>query len=277
MDWSGSYASAFRVERVDPVTWEQCGTLVNVDEIEIERDSTDDAPMIETASMKITSDPLEPFEAGWLRITIDAVQDSSSESEPVATLWFDSESGRYDKGFREDELVGTSVLRQASGDVKIGDGAWASKGIDGARWCADRLSEHIDAPVHIDSDGFELAESIVFDLDSSVLEAVWAVLTPNGWIIRIDGRGEVHICEKPSSESLVLDRTGSCSLIPGTEYGDGKLTYSREWSPGVGPFSVVRASVPEYGLSGLYRVVSQRLSCTHGIVVEECVEAIGDA
>ena len=277
MDWFGSYTSTFRVERVDPVTWEQCGTLVNVDEIEIERDGTDKAPMIETASMKVTSDPLEPFESGWLRITIDAVQGNSSESEPVATLWFDSESGRYDKGFREDNLVGTSVLRQASGDVKIGDGAWASKGIDGSRWCADVLSEFIDAPVHIDDGGFELSESIVFDLDASVLEAVWSVLTPNGWIIRIDGRGEVHLCKKPSSESLVLDGAGSCSLIPGTEYGDGKSTYSREWAPDVGPFSVVRASVPEYGLDGLYRVMSQRLSCTHGIVVEECVEAMGDA
>lgn len=277
MDWSGSYESTFRVERVDPATWETCGQVDGVSGIEVDRDGTDDAPMLETASMTLAGDPSEPFEDGWLRITMDAAQDGSSESVPVATLWFSSPRGRYDRGRRDDELKGSSALWQASGDAKIGDGAWAPKGADGARWCADRLSERIDAPVSVDGGGFEVAESIVFDLGASVLAAVWAVLSAGGWTIRIDGRGEVHVCSRPSSESLVLDGAGSCLLLPGTDYGDGALTYSREWCPDVQPFSLVRAALPAYGLDGLFEVRSQRLVCGRGILVEESVEAVEHA
>ena len=276
MDWTGSYESSFRVERVDPVTWEPCNAVPNVDQIEVDRDGTDDAPMLETASMKVTSDPSVAFEPGWMRISVDAVQDGSSQSEPVATLWFEASRGRYDRGYREDDLVGSSSLWQAS-EAKIGDGSWAPKGADGARWCADRLSERIDAPVHVDGNGFEIPESIVFDLDASVLEAVWAVLDSGGWAIWIDGRGEVHLCERPSDVSLVLDQEGSCTLMPGTDYGDGTLTYSREWRPDIVPFSIVKASLPSYGLDGTFEVKSQRLSCGRGIVVEESVKEAGGA
>lgn len=277
MDWTGSYESAFRVERIDPVTWEPCETVANVDEIEVDRDGTDDAPMLETASMKVTSDPSIPFAPGWMRIVMDAVQDGSSESAPIATLWFEAARGRYDRGYRTDEITGSSVLRQASGDVKIGDGAWAPKGADGARWCVDRLSERIDAPVHVDGIGFELSESIVFDLGASVIEAVWAVLDAGGWVIRIDGRGEVHVCEKPATVSLVLDQAGSCSLMPGTDYGNDVFTYSREWYPDVSPFSLVKASLPAYGLDGVFEVRSQKLVCGKGVVVEESVKEVDDA
>ena len=277
MDWTGSYESTFRVERVDPVTWEPCGTVANVDEITVDRDGTDAAPLLETATIRVTSDPSRPIEPGWMRIVMDAVQDGSSESSPVATLWFEAARGRYDRGYREDELTGASALWQASGDTKIGDGAWAPKGADGARWCADRLAEFIDAPVNVDGTGFELAESIVFDLDATVLEAVWAVLDAGGWILRIDGRGEVHVCEKPTEPSLVLDQDGSCSLMPGTDYGDGALTYSREWHPDVLPFSLVKAAMPEYGLDGVFEVKSQKLTCGKGIVVEESVTEAEDA
>ncbi len=277
MDWTGSYSSSFRVSRVDPRTWEPCGDVANVDEIEVNRDGSDDTPMLETATIKVTGDPADPFEPGWLRITMDAVQDGSAESVAIATLWFDSSRGRYDRGYRDDELDGKSVLWQASGDVKVGDGAWAPKGVNGARWCADALAALVDAPVHVDGDGFELAESIVFDLDSSVLAAVWAVLGPNGWMLEIDGRGEIHVREKPTDAALVLDRAGSCILMPGVDYGDGTLTYSREWEPGVVPFSLVRASLPQHGMDGMFEVVSQTLACGKGVTVEETVKAVDDA
>jgi len=276
VDWSGSYASTFRVVRVDPSTWEPSGSVVGVDEIEVSRDGTDSSPMLETASIKVTGDPSESFEPGWLRIVMDAMQDQSSESVPVATLWFEPTRGRYEKGFRDDELEGRSVLWQASEDA-IGNGAWAPKGVNGARWCADQLSERIDAPVHVDGDGFELADNIVFDLDSTVLAAVWAVLATSGWMLAIDGRGEVHVRKRPTEPALVLDRAGSCILMPGVDYGDGQRTYSREWQPDVGPYSLVRAVLPQHGMEGLYEVASQRLACTRGIVVEESVRQVGDA
>ena len=276
MDWTKGYSSTFRVGRVDPVTWELTGEVGGVGEIEIDRDGTDDAPMLETASVKAVSMPSDEFEAGYLRIVMDAVQGTSSESVPVATLWFEGGRGRYDRGYREDELTGRSVLFGAADD-QVGDGSYAPKGVNGARWCADLLSENIDAPVDVTGDGFELPESIVFDLDSSVLEAVWSVLRPNGWTMWIDGRGEVHLSSKPTSESLVLDWDGACILMPGTSYSEDEVSYSREWQPDVYPYSLVRGSLPDYGLVGMYEVTTQRIRCGRGMLTEESVKEVDDA
>lgn len=49
-------------------------------------------------------------------------------------------------------------------------------------------------------------------------------------------------------------------------------SYTREWWPGVLPFSVVRGSLPSVGLDGDMRVVSQSLSCGAGITVSETAE-----
>lgn len=46
-------------------------------------------------------------------------------------------------------------------------------------------------------------------------------------------------------------------------------SYSREWWPGVYPYSVVRGSIASVGLDGDLRVVSQTLTCGKGITVEE--------
>lgn len=46
-------------------------------------------------------------------------------------------------------------------------------------------------------------------------------------------------------------------------------TYSREWWPGVVPFSLVRGSMASVELDGDMRVVTQSLSCGRGITVEE--------
>lgn len=48
-----------------------------------------------------------------------------------------------------------------------------------------------------------------------------------------------------------------------------KVTYSREYDPEVFPFSVVRGSMPDMGLDGDMRVLSQSLDCSHNIIVNE--------
>ena len=272
LDWSQGYVSSWRVERIDPRTWSPCGTLYGVESIEVERDGTDEAPLLETAAMTVTSAALDEFEPGWHRITMEAVQGMASEAVPVATVWLDADSGTYDKGYREDKLVGRSVLYQAAGDnAVLGDGAFAPKGADGARWCADALGAFIDAPVST-AGGFELERAYVFDLDDSVLQSCWALLKAYGWCMQVDGRGEVLIMPLPDKPALVLDRDGAATLQPAVAYKDGTRTYKREYAPNVHPFDIVRGMLPERGLDGDYRVLTQKLTCSRGIIVEEAVE-----
>ena len=272
MDFTQGYSARWRVERVDPVTWEPCRTLSGVEKIEVERDATDDAPLLETASMTVTSAALDAFEPGWHRITMEAVQGFTGESVAVSTVWLDAESRTYDKGYREDGLQGRSTLHQAA-DATIGDGRYAPKGADGAAWAADALGSCIDAPVHVEGSA-QLADHIVFDLDSSVMAAVWAVLRSIGFCIQLDGRGEVHIGPMPTAPALSLDRAGACILQPKVKEKAGALTYTREWAPSVYPFSVVNGALPERGLDGLYRITSQKLTCGMGVEVEETVEVL---
>lgn len=272
MDWTQGYSASWRVDRIDPTTWEPCGTLGGVEQIAVERDCTDDAPLLETASMTVSFPALEGFEAGWHRISMNAMQGRSGESVDIATVWLEAEDGEYDKGRRTDKLSGRSALHQAA-DIDVGDGAYAPMGADGAQFAADMLRKVIDAPVHVEG-SFRLADHVVFDLGASVLAAVWAILRTGGFCMQVDGRGEVHVLPMPSVPALAIDRAGSCIVLPKTSYGADGVTYTREWAPDVYPFSVVLGAVPERGLDGLYRVASQKLECDHGVTIEETVEVI---
>lgn len=273
MDWTQGYASRWRVHRVDKRTWEPTGELPGVESIEIDRDGTDSAPLLETATLAATIPALDAFASGWHRVVLEATQGMVTERVDVATLWLDEESGEYDRGYRTAKLAGKSALWQAAA-TPIGDGAYAPKGADGAAWAADQLRGCIDAPVSV-LGGFELPGNIVFDLGASVLQAVWAVLKPNGWMLRIDGRGEVHVEPMPTAPALVLDRTGACVLMPTVSVQDGTRTYTREWAPDVHPLALVSCALPERGLDGLCRVRAQKIECTHGLSVQETVEVVG--
>ena len=272
MEWTQGYSSRWRVDRIDPATWEPCGVLLGVEKAEVERDATDDAPLLETASMTVASAALEAFEPGWHRITMEAVQGTASAAVDIATVWLEADGSTYDMGYREDSLQGRSALHQAA-DAEIGDGQYAPMGADGAMWAGTALEGCIDAPVHVEG-SFTLSEHIVFDLGAKVLAAVWAVLDAGGFCIQLDGRGEVHVRPMPTVPELDVDRAGACAVMPKFKLKAGAVTYTREWAPGVHPFSVVRGALPERGLDGLYRVASQKFTCDKGVQVEETVEAI---
>jgi len=270
IDWNHGYSTTWRVSKVDAGTWEPCGELVGVESITVERDGSDESPMLESAAVAVTMPAAEPFAPGWHRVYADVVQGSYSESVPISTFWLDSARESWSKGVRRDELSGSSVLRQAA-VAKVGNGSYALNGVDGADLAARMLSACIDAPVSIIG-GFVLTRNIVFDLGSSVLEAAWAVLREGGYCLEINGHGDVAVKPLPDEPALVLDREGARILLPGVKSNDGTITYSREWSPGVYPYSLVRGALPGSGLDGDYRVTTQRLTCGCGILVEESVK-----
>ena len=273
MDWNQGYTAAFRAMRVDPRTWEPCGVLDGVDKVEIDRDATDDAPLLETCSMTVTRAALDAFEPGWHRVVMEASQGRTGASVPVATLWLDAGKSKYDKGYREDALEGRSALWQAA-DATVGDGEYAPKGADGPALAGQLLEACIDAPVHVEG-SVQLVDHIVYDLDASVLAAAWAILNACGCCIQLDGRGEVHVRTLPTEPALSVDRNGAAGIMPQVDVDGGKICYSREFAPDVYPFSVVHGAIAERGMpEGLYRITSQKLTCDRGIIVEETVEAV---
>ena len=48
-----------------------------------------------------------------------------------------------------------------------------------------------------------------------------------------------------------------------------KVSYTREYSPEVVPYSVIRGNLPDKGLTGDMTVISQAVAVSHGIVVQE--------
>ena len=47
------------------------------------------------------------------------------------------------------------------------------------------------------------------------------------------------------------------------------MSYTREYSPEVVPYSVIRGNLPDKGLTGDMTVISQAVAVSHGIVVQE--------
>ena len=53
MDWTQGYASSWRVDKVNPRTWEACGILDGIESIEIDRDGTDEYPLLESGTVNL--------------------------------------------------------------------------------------------------------------------------------------------------------------------------------------------------------------------------------
>lgn len=329
MDWSKSYTARWHIYRVNTNTWADSTAIGNVDSVQVTK--TADGALLESGSMEVSDD----FINGYYRVVMVAEQDSDVERVEVATLLFECHAGRYDYGSSTRTAEGRSVLYPAS-TKKLLAGSYAPAGIDGARYAQELLQDAISAPVVV-SGSFTLNENVVHDFSSSVLDAAWAVLSYGGFIMQIDGHGQVNIRKMPTGTSLSLDNANLRLLEPGIDFEDDMTdipnrftaingdesvtitnnlagsvvstrsrgyvsdyvednavpcdgetldsyarrrleelsllsdsrTYKREWVSGVYPYSLVNASLPNYGLDGKMRVISQSLECSHGIEITE--------
>ena len=78
MDWTKGYAARWRVDRIDAGTWEACGILGGIEKATVERDGTDEAPLLETMSLEAITGALDAFTPGWYRVVMEAVQGTTS-------------------------------------------------------------------------------------------------------------------------------------------------------------------------------------------------------
>ena len=331
-NWLDGYSSEWQVREVNEATWDDGDAIHGIRSISVQRDCTDEVPLLETGSMEI-DDPAD-FGWKWVRIYLVTEQDGV-EKHPISTMLFESSSSHTEKGSRTVTVSGRSVLQPAA-DRILERGSFAAAGEDGAAHAGRLISECTPAPVNVEG-SFSLSNDLVFDLGATHLEAAWQLLDAADWCIQIDGDGTVNIRKKPDSPDLELSRTSAGLLMPGLddEYSiidipnrfyvfddddsavaentnpdsdagfpkrgrwveafedsptlvdgesleayaqrrlseESKVTrtysYTREFWPGVFPYSMVRATLERNGLSGDLRVLRQDIKCGHGITVSE--------
>lgn len=210
MNWSQSYTATWRVFRVNRLTWADGEMLSNVDSVSISR--TADGSLLESGSMELTGE----FQSDYYRIVMTAEQGGETERVEVATLLFEANGGTVDYGTVATKVDGHSVLYPAE-TMAVTTGEYAPAGADGALYARDLLQSAINAPVETEG-SFILNDHIVFELGSSIIDAVWSVLDAGGYIMQIDGHGVVHIRPKPTEPSLIIDSTALSIMSDGIDF-----------------------------------------------------------
>lgn len=214
-DWARSYASHWRVFRVNPSTWADGEPLNGVDSLDAVRDSSGEAPLIDSGTVRVTG---EPPERGWYRFVMTAEQDGTIERVDAITLELSGTGGAHDHGIDTTEMIGRSTLYPAS-VYRLEPGQYAPAGSDGAEYAARLLRLNCVAPVVVHG-GFRLASNVVPERGVEALELAWQVVRAGGYIIQIAGNGTIHILPEPTEPALLLDRAAASLLLPKISYKD---------------------------------------------------------
>ena len=217
VDYSQSYNARWSLRAIDGSSWTPVGTVANIANFSVERDGTDNVPLLETGSVEIDMPLGYEFESGWYQIAMMLDQGlSGNELVQVATLWFESVSGTITADRDTIKANGRSVLYPASTTV-LERGEYVPKGVDGASYCANLLRGCTPAPVSVEG-SFTVDDYYVFKDKESVLEAVWILLDAGGFCIQIDGDGTINIRQKPTRASLELGKAHAAMLGSSYDY-----------------------------------------------------------
>lgn len=270
IDWTRGYSTTWRISRVDPITWASMGEVPSVVEASYSADATTDA--VETASAKCAIPFGSEPPVGWLRIEALVEQGAVAEHVTVCTMRFDAGRSTWEGGYRTLSLEGVSSLYPASEAEELPDGAWSGPTANGAERAASLIDPHTPAPVYVDG-SYRIDEGTVYDLDSTPLAAALSIV-PEGWAVRPDAYGAVHVMpvSAPVTRFGTADR--GMFLTSASSDSDGRITYTRQWGPGLRVHDAIGLKLPELGLDGDYRIVRQNVTCGSRITVEETVEAI---
>ena len=216
IDWPAGYSAEWRVMRVDPKSWGDTEELVGVNSVTINRDCTDDFPLLESATLDCDISVNSEFEEGWYRVEMLARQNDAAERYPIATLLLQSGSGTIDRGYKHVAIDGYSVLKPAA-DRYLTAGVYAPKGMNAVDFVQRLLEECVDAPI-VTEGSFDLNDYYVFPLGTSYIEAVWTILDAGNFVMQIDGYGRIHILPKPTEYDFDLSETNARYVQPAFDY-----------------------------------------------------------
>lgn len=226
IDFSMHYSVDWHVYRVNTDTWDETEELPNVVNASVDRDCTDDVPLLETSSLNFDIAAASEFRDGWYRIIADVTQGASCMRIPISTNYYHLTNETFDYGIKSISAEGQSSLYPAS-ELRMQDGAFVPKDSNGADWVVRHLRSCISAPVRkVDEKGFVLKRHVVYDSNDTVLSAVWSVLDAGKWCMQIDGNGIVNVMPKPKTPMLVISDSNTRLLEP-----EVKRAYTRKGIP----------------------------------------------
>lgn len=215
IDWENGYSVyEWRLMRFDEVAWVPKTQMFGVENVSIERSSTDDVSLLESASLNLTRDAGDEFEEGWYQLDALFVDFSGGfERQPIMTMLCESGSSSTRYHYDDVSVSGYSVLQPVS-ERKFLAGEYVPKGTDGVQYVKDLLKGSTPAPV-VTSGSFVLDSYLVFDANISYLQAAWEVLTAGGWCMQIGGDGTIYVVPKPTESKLDLSTAGAKLVSPG--------------------------------------------------------------
>ena len=109
IDWGRPKTLSWHASRLDPATWEPYAEVSGVTAFGLDRDGTDDTPLLESATLESSRE----LPDGWYRIWAAAEQGGESELVNIGTLLFSRDSGSWAES-ETHTMTGRSVLYPAS-------------------------------------------------------------------------------------------------------------------------------------------------------------------
>lgn len=217
IDLSGTYTSEFRLMKINTQTWADEERVPGTIEAKIDRNCTDDYPLLETGTYTIDTGINEDLAQGWYRLEM-LVTDPSGNHDLIelCTQRLQSGSGLINYGHDAKSVTGQSVLQPMS-KRKMAVGKHVPKGVNAVEWVM-QLFEATPAPVRVLGNGFTVDQHYVFDPGTTWLRAAWDVLRLDDWCMQIDGSGLITLRPKPENAAIVLDESTKGLLLPGINY-----------------------------------------------------------
>lgn len=229
IDFSQPYSVDWRVYRVDEGTWDEMSEVSGIVSASVDRDCTDQVPLLETSTITFDAPIGERFRSGYYRIIAYIRQSGQYVRMPVTTQLYQITSFVSDPGvirssqfkYHQVTIDGQSVLLPAA-EIRMRDGSYVAKNTNGAQWVVGQLRSILKAPVYLDGSGFQLKRHIVYDSNDTVLSAVWSVLDAGKWCLMIDGTGTVRVTARPKEPTFTLNEDSTKFFHPELKIGDSK-------------------------------------------------------
>lgn len=217
INWRSGYSAIWRVMTVNKTTWADQKEVFGVKSVSVDRDCTDDVPLLESGTMKYTSKLPPKFTEGYYRIELIVEQGSERQIVPISTLLCSSQAGEITRNYSEMDVDCFSVLKPAS-EVYFNDGEYAPIKVNGAQWCAEKLrAAGVAAPVKV-TGSFTLNKYYIFDNSTSYLAGVWTILKAANFVMMIFGDGVIEIRSRPTAAYLRINKANCGYLLTEINY-----------------------------------------------------------
>lgn len=207
MDWNKGFSAQYYACFVDPQTWEDTERF----EIMGGTVKRTDSGLRHSADLECNA--YEQSKERWVRVYLDARQTGSSAHVPlftgIASAPEDSINGKQ----RSNTLTCYSVLKAAQ-DVYLPLGYYAPSGVSGAQLVKQLLADTIPAPIQVIGNSPALSQYIIAESGENYLSMAEKILTAINWRLRMDGNGNVYICDMASEISVRFDPLNNDSIRP---------------------------------------------------------------